>query len=180
MIIRNVNIEDAKEILDIYTPYILNTAITFEYGIPSLDQFKVRIENIIRKYPYIVAVEKNEIIGYAYVSSFKDRKAYDWSVETSIYVKENNHHQGIGKALYLELESRCKDMHIQNLNACIAYPIQEDSYLDTSSVKFHEKLGYSMVGKFHQCAYKFNTWYDMVWMEKSIGNHEKNPKAVFE
>lgn len=67
---------------------------------------------------------------------------------------------------------------ILNLNACIGYPREEDAYLTRDSVRFHEKLGYRMVGEFHQCGYKFGRWYDMVWMEKIIGEHRDNQPAV--
>lgn len=87
MKIEKVTVEDAEELLEIYAPYVENTAITFEYDVPSKDEFEERIKNISAKYPYIKAVHEGKIVGYAYAASFKDRRAYDWSVETTIYVK---------------------------------------------------------------------------------------------
>ena len=87
MKIEKVTVEDAEELLEIYAPYVENTAITFEYDVPSKDEFEERIKNISVKYPYIKAVHEGKIVGYAYAASFKDRRAYDWSVETTIYVK---------------------------------------------------------------------------------------------
>lgn len=104
--------------------------------------------------------------------------AYRWNVETSIYVHKDFRHMGIGKVLYEELEKLLKDQNVLNMNACIAYPIEEDKYLTKDSVYFHEKMGYSMVGEFHCSGYKFNRWYNMVWMEKSIGEHVENPAPV--
>ena len=167
--IRIATIEDAKELLEIYGPYVENTAITFEYEVPSQDEFKKRIENILNKYPYLVAENQGEIVGYAYASSFHSRAAYQWSVETSIYIKQDQRNSGVGKALYQELERILKLQNILNLNACIAYPETEDEYLTKNSVEFHEHLGYRMVGEFHKCGYKFDRWYNMVWMEKHIG-----------
>ena len=89
MKIEKVTVEDAEELLEIYAPYVENTAITFEYDVPSKDEFEERIKNISAKYPYIKAVHEGKIVGYAYAASFKDRRAYDWSVETTIYVKNN-------------------------------------------------------------------------------------------
>lgn len=169
--IRVANVLDAKEILSIYKPYVKQTAITFEYEVPALEEFSGRIENTLKKYPYLVAVSDREIVGYAYVSPFKTRAAYDWAVETSIYVKMEKRGNGIGKRLYDELEKILKKMGILNMNACIAYTDHEDEHLTNKSVSFHESLGYQMVGKFHDCGYKFNTWYHMVWMEKMIGDH---------
>ena len=84
--IRKAKPEDAEQLLAIYTPYVTNTAITFEYEVPTVDEFRHRIINTLKKYPYLVAENENGIvIGYAYASPFKGRAAYDWAVETSIY-----------------------------------------------------------------------------------------------
>lgn len=163
---------DAKALLAIYTTYVEHTAITFEYDVPTLEKFKSRIQTTLQKFPYIIAEEDNQILGYAYASPFKERAAYGWSVETSIYVKQNERQKGIGRLLYEKLEEILKKQGILNVNACIGYPQIEDEYLTQDSVRFHEKLGYSMVGTFHKCGYKFGRWYDMVWMEKFIGEHD--------
>lgn len=178
IVLRDVTIEDAKEILDLYAYYINNTAITYEYDVPSLDEFKHRINSIIETYPYFVATIDNKIVGYAYASSFKARKAYEHSIETSIYVDSNLKGLGIGKVLYAKLEEALIKMNITNVNACIAYTQIEDEYLTNDSVSFHEHLGYKKVGIFHKCAYKFNRWYDMIWMEKFIQDHIDHPKDI--
>ena len=170
--------EDAEKLLEIYAPYVKNTAITFEYDVPSLAEFRGRIEKTLAKYPYIVAEADGEICGYAYVSSFVGRAAYDWSVETSIYVDESKKKRGLGKLLYQALEAILKAQNIINLNACIGYPEQEDEYLNRNSVQFHEHMGYRWVGEFHQCGYKFGRWYNMVWMEKMIGEHPAVPSPI--
>ncbi len=99
-------------------------------------------------------------------------------METSIYVSELQKGEGIGKALYKALEEQLSRQHILNLNACIAYPEPEDEHLTKDSVRFHTHLGYRMVGEFYQCGYKFDRWYNMVWMEKHIGAHPSNPAKV--
>ncbi|WP_367271634.1 GNAT family N-acetyltransferase [uncultured Eubacterium sp.] len=170
---------DAKEILDIYAPYILQTAITFEYEVPTLAEFTQRMEHTLAKYPYLVAEQKGRIVGYAYAGPLHERAAYDWAVETSIYVRMDAKGQGIGKKLYDELENWLGRQHIVCVNACIAYPDQEpDKYLTRDSVAFHEHLGYQMVGEFHRCAYKFDRWYNMVWMEKSLCERPGHPEPV--
>lgn len=171
IIVRMATPQDAEILLEIYAPYVKNTAITFEYEVPSVEEFAGRIENCLKKYPYLVAGRQGKIIGYAYVSPFKSRAAYDWSVETSIYVAETEKGKGTGRFLYEVLESLLVKQGILNVNACIAYPSTEDRYLTKDSVKFHEALGYELVGRFHACGYKFDRWYDMVWMEKMIGKH---------
>jgi len=169
---------DAKEILEIYAPYVKDTAITFEYDVPSFEEFACRIDNILKKYPYIVAIVNNQIIGCAYASSFKDRAAYDWDAETTIYMRQNCRGKGLGKILYLALEGILKRQNILNLNACIAYTPTENEHLTNASAYFHERLGYKKVAHFTKCGYKFENWYDMIWMEKIIGEHYANPKPV--
>lgn len=176
--IRIASAKDAAALLEIYAPYVKNTAITFEYEVPSLQEFERRIENILKKYPYLVAETDGKIVGYAYVSAFKERAAYDWAVETSIYIDEKLKRMGIGKKLYSVLEEILKKQNILNLNSCIAFADIEDEFLKNDSVYFHEKCGYSMVGKFHKCGCKFGKWYSMVWMEKFLGEHNENPKPV--
>ena len=176
--IRVATLEDATKLLDIYAPYIKNTAITFEYTVPTAEEFKERIRRTLEKYPYLVAEQNGEIYGYAYAGVFYPREAYSWAVETSVYVVQGSRYMGIGKRLYDALEKALAMQNIINLNACIAYPEKEDEYLTTDSVKFHERMGYHLVGEFHKCGYKFNRWYNMVWMEKHINIHEDQPSPV--
>ena len=91
--------------------------------------------------------------------------------ELSIYLDHHAQRQGLGRQLYAALETKLKKMGITNCYACIAYPQQEDTYLNDHSARFHEHLGFQTVGYFHQCGYKFGRWYDMIWMEKMIGEH---------
>ena len=267
--------EDAEALLAIYAPYVEETAITFEYEVPSVEAFRARIAHTLATYPYIVAVEEQEanagtahvdgasvscidraeanadtahvdgasvssapasgagagdvtgthrtserIIGYAYVGRLHERAAYDWSVETSIYVDRRARKHGLGRQLYERLEATLRAMNIISVNACIAYPgtmntvaaadrlqdahigigdpntadrarkdpregsadsgadIGEDPYLNTNSPDFHAHLGYQLVGHFHACAYKFDRWYDMIWMEKWIAPHPTKPEAM--
>ena len=171
IIIRNAVPQDARALLDIYGPYVKNTAISFEYEVPSVEEFQKRIENITKKYPYLIAEEDNQILGYAYAGAFYGRAAYDWSVETTIYLAPSVTKKGVGRLLYKSLEEKLKEMGILNLYACIAYPDEEDEYLDKNSALFHEHMGYQKVGEFHKCGYKFGRWYSMIWMEKIIGEH---------
>ena len=138
---------------------------------PSVEEFRGRIERIKTRYPYLV-IEKNGIIkGYAYAGVFKDRAAYDRSCEMTIYLERGSSGEGLGRKLYEALEEALRKQGILNLYACIGYPDVPDEYLDYNSAQFHEHLGYSKVGTFHQCGYKFGRWYSMIWMEKMIGEH---------
>lgn len=163
--------DDAAEVLAIYAPYVQNTNITFEYEVPSLAEFIQRMANILAKFPYIVATVDDTIVGYAYVSTFRSRRAYDWSVETSIYLKQDFQGERIGTSLYKILEAIVKLQNITNLVASITYP-------NPASIAFHEKLGYKKIAHFTKCGYKNNHWYDMIFMEKFINEHTIPAKEI--
>ena len=171
MAIRSASTTDAARILNIYAYYVANTAISFEIDVPTLSEFEHRIATTLEKYPYLVVEEDGEIRGFAYAGPFKTRAAYDRSCEVSIYVDRNAQGRGYGRALYDELENRLRAMDILNLYACVASPIEEDEYLTRNSERFHNHLGFTTVGEFHKCSNKFSRWYNMVWMEKIIGEH---------
>ena len=128
--IRPATPDDAEALLSIYAPYVEQTAITFEYEVPSVEEFRDRIVHTLKLYPYLVAQRETstnsnastEIVGYAYAGPLHARAAYAWSVETSIYVKKSEKKSGIGKALYSALEKVLAAQNITNVNACIASP----------------------------------------------------------
>ena len=171
LIIRSAAPPDAARLLQIYAYYVANTAISFEYEVPTVEEFRSRIVNTLQKYPYIVLEEDGVIQGYAYAGAFKSRAAYRHSCEVSIYVDREAGGKGYGRSLYEALEKELKARGILNLYACVAVPIVEDEYLTHNSEQFHQHLGYRRVGEFRKCACKFNRWYNMVWMEKIIGEH---------
>ena len=169
---------DAEALLELYAPYVRETAITFEYEVPSPEEFQSRIRRTLEKYPYLIAEREGRCVGYAYAGAFHARAAYDWAVETSVDVERGLRRQGVGRRLYTALEEILTLQNILNLNACIAYPAEEDPYLTRDSTDFHQRLGYQLVGRFHQCGYKFGRWYDMIWMEKMLGAHRSPQPPV--
>ena len=170
-VIREASEEDAGRLLEIYAYYVEKTAITFEYDVPSPEEFRERIRRIRQRYPYLVIEKDGVIEGYAYAGVFKDRAAYDRSCEMTIYLDRGARGRGLGRELYEALEQELKARGFLNLYACIGYPDAPDEYLDYNSAQFHEHLGYRTVGTFHQCGCKFGRWYSMIWMEKMIGEH---------
>ena len=177
--IRTATVADAPCLLEIYAPYVRGTAITFEYDVPDETEFASRIAGVLSKYPYLVAEKDGRIVGYAYASGFKGRAAYEWSVETSIYVERGLRRSGIGRALYEALEACLAAQGVTNVNACIGVPAcDDDPYVDRSSVNFHARMGYRTVGEFALCASKFGRWYNMVWMEKHILPHVPEPERI--
>ena len=169
--IRYADAGDATRLLKIYVWYVENTAITFEYEVPSQEEFGARIENTLKTYPYLVLEEGGRILGYACAGPFKDRAAYSLSCEVSIYLDREARGRGYGRALYEALERALKEKGILNLYACIADPIREDEYLTRDSESFHSRIGYVKVGTFHSCGRKFGRRYNMIRMEKMIGEH---------
>ena len=177
--IRPAALEDVPALLDIYAPYVRETAVSFEYQVPSPEDFAGHVRRTLARYPYLVAQEGSAILGYAYAGPFAARAAYQWGAETTIYLRRDRRGKGLGRALYQTLEQILILQNIQNLNACIADPVQEeDPYLTGASAAFHAKLGYQLAGRFHRCGYKFGRWYDMIWMEKLLGSHPDQPPAV--
>ncbi|MGN1304698.1 MAG: GNAT family N-acetyltransferase [Oscillospiraceae bacterium] len=174
--VRFAEISDAAALSEIYRPYVLKTAITFEYAPPSAEEFAARIEKTKQKYPYICAEINGKIVGYAYASSFVGRKAYEHSAETSIYVEMSHRKHGVGRRLYETLEKLLAEMNVYNVCACIGVPSGEaDGHLDRNSEYFHAHLGYRYVGNFEKCGFKFGSWYDMIWMEKILNEHPDSP-----
>lgn len=172
MAIRTAEMRDAERLQNIYAYYVDRTAITFDYDTPSAEEFRERIGNTLKKYPYLVLEDNGVIYGYAYAGPFKGRAAYDRSCEVTIYLDHEAKGRGYGRKLYEALEEELKGRGFLNLYACIGDPIEEDEYLTRNSEQFHRHMGYMKVGTFHKCGYKFGHWYNMIWMEKFIGEHE--------
>ena len=164
--IRSATVTDAEKLSEIYAYYVENTAVTFEYEPPTVEEFRRRIADTLKKFPYLVICEGDEIMGFAFARAFRERPAYDHCVETTIYIRHDRRGKGYGRRVYTALEDALSDMGIKNLYACVGYNEEEDEYLSHASPRFHERLGYRIVGTFHNCGYKFGRWYSMVWMEK--------------
>ena len=179
VVVRDAELSDALRILEIYSHYVAETAVSFEYTVPTPVEFEERMRGTMARYPYLVAERDGVVAGYVYAGAFKSRAAYSWSCEMSIYLDRNAHRQGLGRKLYDAMEQKLRAMGIRNLYACIACPAGDsDPYLTWDSPKFHSRMGYQTVGTFHKCASKFGRWYDMIWMEKYIGGHEDRPEKV--
>lgn len=178
-IIRVARADDAEALARIYAYYVEHTAITFEYEAPDAVEMNARREKILKHYPYLVAEQAGRAVGYAYAHEFYGRAAYAWSVEASIYIASDARGQGLGRKLYDALERALRVMGVLNINACIAVPrTADDPYLTDGSLAFHKRLGYQMVGTFHQSGCKFGRWYDVAWMEKMIGEHREPPTPI--
>ncbi len=192
--VRDARLEDAVQLLNIYDYYVRETAVSFEWRTPSLEEFVGRMKHIEERYPYLVAVDQGIVAGYAYAQPFVGRTAYDWTCELTIYLDPQARHRGLGRLLYEALEQRLRAMGILDLYACIGVPhvkraaklgttgscTLDDPHLSWDSPRFHEHLGFCEVGHFEKCGYKFGRWYDMIWMGKAIGPHlDAQPPVVW-
>ena len=173
MEIRFAKPSDARSLLDIYAPYVENTAITFEYEVPTIEDFANRIEKTLEKYPYLVAEEDGVVVGYAYASTYYARAAYDWAVELSAYVSQDARGQGVGTRLYDALEDLLEQMGYIHFLACISLP-------NEASLALHRKRGYQQVAHFPKIGYKFECWHDIVWLQKSLDKEARPIKLLKE
>ena len=152
---------DIPAILDIYAPYVLSSTATFEYTVPTQEEFRQRFDTITAQYPWLVWEEGGEILGYAYASAPYSRAAYAWCAEPSIYLRDEAKGRGIGTKLYAALESILEKQGYHILYALVTAENEE-------SVAFHEKLSYQKRAFFPDCGVKFGRWLGLFWMEKRL------------
>ena len=162
--------EDAQALLAVYGQYI-DTSVTFEYVLPTCEEFRGRIEDISREYPYLVWEESGVILGYAYAHRFHERAAYQWCAELSVYLDERAHGRGLGKKLYTALMDILRVQGVKNVYGCITVP-------NDKSIALHKALGFELVSRFHSAGYKAGAWHDVVWYEKSIAPETEPPAPI--
>ncbi|MFA9423540.1 MAG: N-acetyltransferase family protein [Sedimentibacter sp.] len=166
--IRLANENDYASILKIYEPFITDTSITFEYEVPSIVDFSERLGNIQKTFPLLVCEVENIIAGYAYISRFREREAYDWSMESSIYINPVYQGKSIGKALYVALIGLSKLLGYCNIYGVVTMP-------NIKSEKLHNSFGFTTVGLTHNVGFKFGNWLDVKWYELNITDYSKQP-----
>ena len=145
--VRTVELQDAENLVNIYRPYVEHTAITFDYTVPSVHEFEEKISKSIQSYPFLVAEEGDDLLGYAYASEFYPKDAYKWTAEITIYLDEKYVEKVLERSCIMKLEKQLYDRGICRLTSCIAYP-------DEGSVSFHEKRGFRKVAHFEKVGYK--------------------------
>lgn len=177
--IRLAHVSDAEAIRGIYEPYVLETCITFETHVPSVDEFRRRIAHTLENHPYFVAELNGEVVGYCYAGFFRPRTAYRYSIETSVYLRGDIKGGGLGRRLYELLEGVLRMQGVTNAYACIASSEPPCDQAPDTSRLFHEHLGYKLAGTFRKCGYKFDRWFDMIWMEKMLTDRHSEPYREF-
>lgn len=149
--------------LEIYRPYVELNAVSFELEAPSLDAFIARVAKALAGWQWLVAERDGAVLGYAYGSMHRDRPAYRWSVEVSAYVGAEHHHQGVGRALYLELFQDLATRGYCNAYAGVTLP-------NAASVGLHQSVGFVPIGVFKSVGHKFGKWHDVAWFQRSLRN----------
>jgi phosphinothricin acetyltransferase len=160
---------DAAALLEIYRPYVEHTAISFEEDVPRVGAFRDRIVSTLETYPYLVCETTEEkIVGYAYASRHRERAAYRWSADLSVYLDSACHGRGIGKALYRALIEILRLQRVRTVYGGVTSP-------NPASEALHESLGFRRVGAFENVGYKHGSWHSVIWFEKAILSYDKTP-----
>ena len=165
--IRIANFADARAIAAIYAHYVHKTAITFVAEAPTTADFVSRISD--PRYPFLVAVLNDRVVGFAYASMFRTKAAYRWDVELSIYLAPGIEGQGIGSELMTELLAAVEKQGYLNAYSCITMP-------NDRSVNLHRKFGFEELGRFPRSGYKMGAWHDVIWMGKNLYTPEGDPE----
>lgn len=159
--------------LEIYTPYILNSTVSFETEVPRIKEFQSRVLHCQEKLPWLVCEINNNLAGYAYATDHRQRKAYDVTKELSVYVHSDYRKCGVATGLYTALIEVLKAQGVSNVLAGITVPNSE-------SVGFHESIGFRPIGIYHNIGYKFEKYQDTGWWELVLGTGNKNPLDLVE
>ena len=168
MTIRFTKLIDAPAILAIYAPYVMNSAITFEYTVPSVSEFSERIQIIQQQFPFLVAEEDGQLLGYAYASRHRDRIAYQWAVETSVYIHPHGQRKGLARALYTKLFELLRRQGYYTACAGITKP-------NLQSETFHCVMGFESIGLYSNVGYKMGEWHSVEWFQLALQPHQLNP-----
>jgi L-amino acid N-acyltransferase YncA len=160
-IIRMAAPEDAGQIAEIYAPAVTGAVVSFEMEPPGAAEMARRVTDTLVMYPWLVAERGGEVLGYARAGQYKERAAYRWSVETSVYIRATAHRTGLGRALYVALFDLLVMQGFFMAYAGVTLP-------NPGSVGLHESLGYTLVGVYRTAGYKFGAWHDVGWWQRPL------------
>ena len=169
--LRAATVNDASVLAGIYKYYVENTTISFEYDAPSERDFADRVAHRLEKYPFLVAEDNEAVVGYAYASEYRERRAYDHSVELSIYIDKDERRCGTGTLLYSALLEILKEQNFASAYSCITIP-------NSPSVSFHEEMGFKLIGYFHKAGFKHGSWLDVAWSEHPLSKYDAPPLDI--
>jgi len=159
--LREATVDDAAALVEIYRPFVTDTAVSFEAEVPSVAEFAERIRKALAGWAFVVAEEAGQRVGYAYGTSHRARHAYRWSVETSVYLDPAHQGRGLGKRLYARLLDDLAARGFCNAYAGIALP-------NEASVALHRSVGFVAIGIFPRVGWKLGSWHDVSWWHRSL------------
>ncbi|NJM69045.1 MAG: N-acetyltransferase [Scytonema sp. RU_4_4] len=168
-IIRLATEQDTEQVLEIYAPFCDDSPVSFEVQPPTPDEMQQRIATVLQKLPWLVCEHNREVIGYVYAAPHRDRTAYQWAVDVSVYIHEAVRRSGIGRALYTSLFKILALQGYYSAYAGITLP-------NTGSEKLHEVMGFQFLGIYQGVGYKCGAWHDVAWYELSVQARRPNPK----
>lgn len=172
--IRLAKVSDAAALAEIYKPFVISddlalSTVSFEYEAPDAEEFGRRIENFSKEFPYLVLLEDETPVGYAYAHPFIERAAYQWGAEVTIYLSPAGQGKGLGVVLYQVLEDLLRLQNIIHLYSCVTGSNEH-------SIGMHERMGYEIIGRFRKTGFKKGVWLDMYWLEKEIAEFPEQPE----
>ena len=159
---------DAEQVAAVYAPYVTDTVISFESEPPSAGEMRRRIATTLEHYPWLVCERHGRLLGYAYADAHGSRAAYRWSVDVSVYVREEAHRRGVGRALYASLLATLELQGFYNAYAGATLP-------NPASVGLHEAMGFRPVGVYRGVGYKMGAWHDVVWWHLPLRERVADP-----
>ena len=168
MVVRDATDDDAAACAAIYAPYVTDTAITFEYEPPSAAEMARRIAAAQRAHAWLVLEDDGGVVGYAYAGPFKERAAYRWSAEVSVYLEQGRRRSGSGRLLYEALFERLAERGFRTLVAVMTLP-------NDASEGLHRALGFEPVGTLRRVGWKHGRWRDVAWAQRGIGSDDSPP-----
>ena len=174
--VRPATAEDAEQLLEIYTPFVISedsslSNVSFELEAPDVEEFRQRIHDISAQFPYLVGEVQGQILGYVYCHPYRERLAYQWAVEVTIYLAPAGQGKGLGRVLYEAMENILRLQGVTMLYSCITVG-------NDHSIKMHEALGYRLIGTFTNSGYKNGQWLDTVWLEKQLQDFPSEPAPI--
>lgn len=166
--IRLGGLHDTDAILDIYSSYITDTAVTFEEVVPTREEYRERMAPIFAEYPCLICEQAGRAVAYAYAHRHQSRAAYRYGAELSIYSREGCTGHGIGRALYGALLELLRLQNVMTAYGGVATP-------NPASERLHESMGFNSVGVWRRTGYKLGEWRDVTWYERPLGDYPENP-----
>ncbi|KTG10469.1 hypothetical protein AUR64_08505 [Haloprofundus marisrubri] len=166
--IRLATPDDAEAVQRLYAPYVRDTAISFERTPPTHAEMRTRMTTTLDSLPWLVYEKEGRILGYAYAGAHREREAYQWSVDLSVYVAADAHRRGIARGLYTALFGILDAQGYVNLYAGTTIP-------NPRSVGFHRAMGFESVGVYENVGYKHGEWHDVQWFSRTLRSHPENP-----